>query len=288
MSQRHSAEAVEKPLQLALDLEVCRFIWRERKRHWPDCYTALQRSGKKNLCAHCCTALSAAERLQRLHPHPHPLAGIHGYLPFKWAEIYPNPHSYSCQPLSLNWKKFLGRVLGKALYKGILININFADFFLNKCLGKQSYLDDLASLDPEFYQGLIFLKYHKGGIEADLLLNFTVTNNEFDVLETIELIPEGLKTSVTAQNRINYIYLMLNYKLKIQLESQLDHLWELGQVTSDDQNSLRATASVWVGKMEVQTLPFYTIRNKTPKLSLESFDNVIGLVGSGKTLFDES
>ncbi|KAA1117601.1 hypothetical protein PGT21_016130 [Puccinia graminis f. sp. tritici] len=29
MSQRHSAEAVEKPLQLALDLEVCRFIWRE-------------------------------------------------------------------------------------------------------------------------------------------------------------------------------------------------------------------------------------------------------------------
>ncbi|KAA1101447.1 hypothetical protein PGT21_020394 [Puccinia graminis f. sp. tritici] len=39
--------------------------------------------------------------------------------------------------------------------------------------------------------------------------------------------------------------------------------------------------------MEVQTLPFYTIRNKTPKLSLESFNNVIGLVGSGKTLFDE-
>jgi hypothetical protein len=33
--------------------------------------------------------------------------------------------------------------------------------------------------------------------------------------------------------------------------------------------------------MEVQTLPFYTIRNKTPKLSLKSFNNVIGLVGSG-------
>jgi hypothetical protein len=40
--------------------------------------------------------------------------------------------------------------------------------------------------------------------------------------------------------------------------------------------------------MEVQNLPFYTIRNKTPKLSLESFNNVIGLVGSGKTLFDEN
>ncbi|KAA1096311.1 hypothetical protein PGT21_012536 [Puccinia graminis f. sp. tritici] len=138
----------------------------------------------------------------------------------KNQEIYPNPHSYSRQPLSLEWYKFLGRVLGKALYEGILIDIDFADFFLNKWLGKQSYLDDLASLDPELYQGLIFLKHYKGDVEADLSLNFTVTNNEFDASETIELIPEGSKTSVTAQNRINYIYLMSNYKLNIQLESQ--------------------------------------------------------------------
>ncbi|PLW45865.1 hypothetical protein PCANC_10121 [Puccinia coronata f. sp. avenae] len=138
----------------------------------------------------------------------------------KNQEIYPNPHSYSRQPLSLEWYKFLGRVLGKALYEGILIDIDFADFFLNKWLGKQSYLDDLASLDPELYQGLIFLKHYKGDVEADLSLNFTVTNNEFDASETIELIPNGSKTSVTAQNRINYIYLMSNYKLNIQLESQ--------------------------------------------------------------------
>jgi ubiquitin-protein ligase E3 C len=75
-------------------------------------------------------------------------------------------------------------------------------------------------LDPELYQGLIFLKHYKGDVEADLSLNFTVTNSEFDASETIELIPEGSKTSVTAQNRINYIYLMSNYKLNIQLESQ--------------------------------------------------------------------
>ncbi|WAR60281.1 hypothetical protein PtB15_9B218 [Puccinia triticina] len=138
----------------------------------------------------------------------------------KNQEIYPNPHSYSRQPLSLEWYRFLGRVLGKALYEGILIDIDFADFFLNKWLGKQSYLDDLASLDPELYQGLIFLKHYKGDVEADLSLNFTVTNNEFDASETIELVPQGSKTSVTAQNRINYIYLMSNYKLNIRIESQ--------------------------------------------------------------------
>lgn len=40
-------------------------------------------------------------------------------------------------------------------------------------LGKQSFLDDLASLDPELYNGLIFLKHYAGNPE-DLSLNFTV------------------------------------------------------------------------------------------------------------------
>lgn len=43
-------------------------------------------------------------------------------------------------------------------------------------LGKQSFLDDLASLDPDLYQGLIFLKHYAGNPE-DLSLNFTVADD---------------------------------------------------------------------------------------------------------------
>ncbi len=45
-----------------------------------------------------------------------------------------------------------------------------------KWLGKQSFLDDLASLDPELYQGLIFLKHYSGDPE-ELSLNFTVAED---------------------------------------------------------------------------------------------------------------
>jgi ubiquitin-protein ligase E3 C len=46
--------------------------------------------------------------------------------------------------------------------------------FVLQWLGKQkSFLDDLASLDPDLYQGLIFLKHYTGNPE-DLSLNFTV------------------------------------------------------------------------------------------------------------------
>lgn len=74
---------------------------------------------------------------------------------------------------SLNWYRFIGRILGKALYDGILVDVAFAGFFLAKWLGKQSFLDDLASLDPDLYKGLIFLKHYQGNPE-DLSLNFTI------------------------------------------------------------------------------------------------------------------
>jgi hypothetical protein len=32
----------------------------------------------------------------------------------------------------LNWYRFIGRVLGKALYEGILVDVTFAGFFLAK------------------------------------------------------------------------------------------------------------------------------------------------------------
>lgn len=79
-----------------------------------------------------------------------------------------------CVAHSLAWYRFIGRILGKALYDGILIDVAFAGFFLAKWLGKQSWLDDLASLDPELYSGLIFLKHYEGDPE-ELSLNFTVS-----------------------------------------------------------------------------------------------------------------
>lgn len=77
------------------------------------------------------------------------------------------------------------------MYEGILVDVGFAGFFLAKVsfpadfagkmgkdvipqwLGKQSFLDDLSSLDPDLYNGLIFLKHYDGNLE-DLALNFTM------------------------------------------------------------------------------------------------------------------
>ena len=54
--------------------------------------------------------------------------------------------------------EFLGRIVGKALYEGILLEYCFSSAFLQKLVGKYSFLDDLSALDPELYRNLIYIK----------------------------------------------------------------------------------------------------------------------------------
>ena len=63
--------------------------------------------------------------------------------------------------------EFLGRVIGKCLYEGILVDIHFAPFFLVKWAltggsgsatnesGYRASINDLRDLDEELYQGLV-------------------------------------------------------------------------------------------------------------------------------------
>ncbi|BFZ60586.1 ubiquitin-protein ligase (E3) [Saitoella coloradoensis] len=134
--------------------------------------------------------------------------------------LYPNPHAFSREKTQLAYYEFLGKIIGKCLYEGILVDVAFAPFFLLKLVGRSSYLDDLPGLDPELYQGLIFLKQYTGDVEGDLALNFTVTNNDMGAAKQVELLPGGADIAVTRANRLQYIYLVSNYRLNTQLAHQ--------------------------------------------------------------------
>lgn len=140
-------------------------------------------------------------------------------------ELYPNPHGYAKEGHSLSWYRFIGRILGKAIYEGILVDVAFAGFFLAKWLGRQNLLDDLTSLDPELYSGLMFLKHYTGNPE-DLSLNFTVAIEEFGVTKTIDLVPNGSTIAVTKENRLQYIYLVSHYRLSKQIKLQSEAFFE--------------------------------------------------------------
>jgi ubiquitin-protein ligase E3 C len=132
--------------------------------------------------------------------------------------------------------EFLGRIIGKCLYEGILVDVNFAPFFLRKWAltggigsapkesGYRPTLNDLRDLDEELYQGLHKLKNYKGDVE-DFALNFTVTDTVVIDRSTTpkktkaitrELKPNGSNIPVTNQNRLVYISYMARHRLQNQ------------------------------------------------------------------------
>ena len=57
----------------------------------------------------------------------------------------------------------VGKILGKAIYEGILMDVPFASFLLNMMCGRRymtmySSLDELSSLDPALDKSLRFIK----------------------------------------------------------------------------------------------------------------------------------
>ncbi|EXJ82530.1 hypothetical protein A1O3_06343 [Capronia epimyces CBS 606.96] len=148
--------------------------------------------------------------------------------------------------------QFLGRIVGKCLYEGILIDVNFAGFFLLKWAltggttvgsNESAYratINDVREFDEELYNGLLKLKNYPGNVEADFALDFTVTDtvsvgkeNGKEITRTIttELIPNGANTPVTNSNRPLYIDRIVRYRLQQQPKAVTDaFLKGLGQI----------------------------------------------------------
>ncbi|XP_053569799.1 ubiquitin-protein ligase E3C [Bombina bombina] len=133
--------------------------------------------------------------------------------------LYPNPAAQTLVSDSFaRHYYFLGRMLGKALYENMLVELPFASFFLSKLLGTSADVDihHLASLDPEMYRNLLFLKSYEGDVE-ELGLNFTVVNNDLGEAQVVELKLGGKDIPVTSANRIAYIHLVADYRLNKQI-----------------------------------------------------------------------
>lgn len=136
--------------------------------------------------------------------------------------LYPNPASVRrCGVDHLRKLEFLGAMLGKAVYEGILVDLPLAGFFLAKLRdGRPPELNDLATLDPELYHHLLSLKRLPPDQVEDLFLHFTATDAATG--GDRELIPGGSDVRVNAANRTRYVHLMAHHLLHQQVRTQAD------------------------------------------------------------------
>ena len=136
--------------------------------------------------------------------------------------LYPNPASERRAGREhLRKLEFLGAMLGKAVYEGILVDLPLAGFFLAKLRdGRPSELNDLATLDPELYRHLLSLKRLPAEQVEDLFLFFTAADAARGGDCLVELVPGGADLRVTAENRGRYVHLMAHHLLHAQIRRQ--------------------------------------------------------------------
>ncbi|XP_004930382.1 ubiquitin-protein ligase E3B [Bombyx mori] len=137
--------------------------------------------------------------------------------------LYPSPTS-CLQENHLQLFEFIGRMLGKAVYEGIVVDVPFASFFLSQVLGQTqqalySWIDELPSLDRDLYRSLTYIKHFQGDI-CSLELTFSVDEERLGEIVTHELVPGGKGIPVTNENKINYIHLMAHFRMHMQIKDQ--------------------------------------------------------------------
>ncbi|XP_041977850.1 ubiquitin-protein ligase E3B [Aricia agestis] len=137
--------------------------------------------------------------------------------------LYPSPTS-GVQENHLQLFEFIGRMLAKAVYEGIVVDVPFASFFLSQVLGQTqaalySWIDELPSLDRELYRSLTYIKHFQGDISS-LELTFSVDEERLGEIVTHELVPGGKAVPVTNENKINYIHLMAHFRMHTQIKDQ--------------------------------------------------------------------
>ncbi|KAI1315520.1 hypothetical protein EDD11_000701 [Mortierella claussenii] len=129
-----------------------------------------------------------------------------------------NPHS-SINSEHLNYFKFIGRVVGLAIFHRRLLDAFFIVSFYKMILKKKVTLADLESVDADVYRNLNWLLDDENGAEV-LDTTFSTNDERFGEIVTIDLKENGRDVAVTEENKKEYVDLMTEWRITRRVEEQ--------------------------------------------------------------------
>ncbi|RBA12220.1 E3 ubiquitin-protein ligase HUWE1 [Fusarium proliferatum] len=117
--------------------------------------------------------------------------------------------------------KFIGRIIGKALYEGRVLDCYFSRAVYKRILGKSVSVKDMESFDPDYYKSLCWML--ENDITDIITETFSVENDEFGATTVVDLIPNGREIAVTEENKHDYVRLVVEHKLLSSVKEQMAH-----------------------------------------------------------------
>jgi len=134
--------------------------------------------------------------------------------------FHPNKQSGVNEEHLMNFK-FIGRIIGKALYEGRALDCHFSRAVYKRILGKTVSIKDMETLDLQFYKSLLWML--ENDISDVITDSFSVETDDFGVTKIVDLIENGRNIPVTEENKHEYVQLMVEYRLIESVQEQLEH-----------------------------------------------------------------
>jgi E3 ubiquitin-protein ligase HUWE1 len=117
--------------------------------------------------------------------------------------------------------KFIGRIIGKALYEGRALDCHFSRAVYKRILGKVVSIKDMETLDLEYYKSLLWML--DNDISDIITETFSIETDDFGVAEIVDLCENGRNVPVTEENKQEYVQLMVEYRLTGSVQAQLEN-----------------------------------------------------------------
>lgn len=116
--------------------------------------------------------------------------------------------------------KFVGRIIGKALYEGRALDCHFSRAVYKRILGKSVSIKDMETLDLDYYKSLLWML--ENDITEIITETFSVETDDFGVKDVVDLVENGRNIPVTEENKHEYVQLVVEHRLTGSVQSQLE------------------------------------------------------------------
>lgn len=134
--------------------------------------------------------------------------------------FHPNRTSY-VNPEHLSFFKFIGRIIGKAIYDNCFLDCHFSRAVYKQILGQPQSLKDMETLDLEYYKSLIWML--ENDITDVITETLSVETDDYGEHKVIDLIPNGSNIPVTEENKQLYVKKVVEYRLQTSVEEQMEN-----------------------------------------------------------------
>lgn len=134
--------------------------------------------------------------------------------------FHPNRTSY-INPEHLSFFKFIGRIIGKAIFDGCFLDCHFSRAVYKKILDRPVSLKDMENLDLEYFKSLMWML--ENDITDIITEDFSVETDDYGEHKIIDLIPDGRNIPVTEANKHEYVRLVVEYRLQTSVIEQMNN-----------------------------------------------------------------